>query len=197
MSNYLLKPPVKNEFLHPEKPSLLSISASLSLLFCCTAAKIFFREIACSEWIHATTFYWCCQKEGIWVAAAFLKEYTAKQSCWGNMTTLIFHLAHVIKNISACFWKEWDITSLQKFLVHIQYFLFFCWLKWDKRRNGSALRISTNQVIQTRYLFFFNECGISYSRYILGLMLAHWFTHKSQIIMPISPFFSLLLFLGI
>lgn len=44
-SNYLLKPQGKKEFQHSEKPSsLLSISARLSLLFCYTAAKIFFSE---------------------------------------------------------------------------------------------------------------------------------------------------------
>lgn len=74
LSNYLQKPQGKRDFFAFRKPSLLSISARLSLLFCCTAGKIFFRETACSEWIHATTFYWCCQKEGVWFAGTFLEN---------------------------------------------------------------------------------------------------------------------------
>lgn len=84
MSNYLLEPSVKKwiSTSGENTSSLSSISARLSLVFCCTAAKIFFTEIACSKWIHATTFYWYCQKRGVWFVGAFLKKYIVKQSRW-------------------------------------------------------------------------------------------------------------------
>lgn len=108
LSNYLLKPQGKREVLHSGKPSsLLSISARLSLLFCCTAAKIFFGEIACSEWIRATTFYWCCQKEGVWFAGAFFKEYAVKHSSWRtNPAILIVQPAYMIENIYIYFFGQ-------------------------------------------------------------------------------------------
>lgn len=64
-SNYLLKPQGKREFLHSGKtffPLEHICQAVITFLLHCSKnilqRKIFFS----SKWIHATTFYWCCQK---------------------------------------------------------------------------------------------------------------------------------------
>lgn len=67
------------------------------------------------------------KKEGVWLAGAFLKEYTAKQSCCFSS----FNWLMSLKKIPVCLGTEWDIILLQMFCVQVQ---LFCWLKWD---NGS------------------------------------------------------------